>query len=282
MVGFRALAAYLPLRISMYTKTRSLFIITFGLLPALALAQAGVVKTNKEKSDDDPTKVTTKVGVAWSDNFDMDDSDVQFSGSLALDEARKINVKINSDASEWRVGGSWLFPIGIFNFNFGKNDLPNGASQTNYSLGTFIPLSYFGFEPAGFQFFPMAGYSYNTGDTFGCDKGKNKACAQPSFSGSPSEENGFDLMDTSGSSGYIGLFMLKPLTSNLRLLSVAAGSYGSKNDDGDNYKGYFAGVGLGYSFDKHNSVSAFTYIQDNNTYIADADKRFKIAYKYQF
>ncbi|MDX6041181.1 hypothetical protein [Scandinavium lactucae] len=266
----------------MYTKIRSLFIITFGFLPVLALAQAGTVKTNQEKSDDDPTKVTTKVGVAWSDNYDMDDSDVQFSGSLALDEARKINVKINSDASEWRVGGSWLFPIGIFNFNFGKNDLPNGASQTNYSLGTFIPLSYFGFQPAGFQFFPMAGYSYNTGDTFGCDKGKNKACAQPGFSGSPSEENGFDLMDTSGSSGYIGLFMLKPLTSNLRLLSVAAGSYGSKNDDGDNYKGYFAGVGLGYSFDKHNSVSAFTYIQDNNTYIADADKRFKIAYKYQF
>ncbi|MCP5922174.1 hypothetical protein NL350_27915, partial [Klebsiella pneumoniae] len=88
--------------------------------------------------------------------------------SLALDPARKLNARINSDASEWRVGGSWLFPIGIFNFNIGKNDFSNGASQTNYSVGTFLPLSYFGIEPAGFQIFPMAGYTYNTGEAVEC------------------------------------------------------------------------------------------------------------------
>lgn len=266
----------------MKIKPLSLFILCLGMVPVLASAQAGVVKTNKEKSDDDPTKVTTKVGVAWSDNYDMNDSNVTFSGSLALDEARKINVKVNSDATEWRVGGSWLFPVGIVNFNFGKNDYPNGASQTNYSVGTFIPLSYFGIEPAGFQIFPMAGYTYNTGDHIDCDKDENSACSQPGFNGSPSPENGFHSMDTSGSSGYLGAFILKPLTADLRLLSFLGASYGSKNDDGDNYKGYFGGIGLGYSFDKHNSVSGFTYIQDNNTYLDEAEKRFQLSYKYQF
>lgn len=263
-------------------KTRFSILLLLGLLPALVLAQSGTVKTNKEKSDDDPTKVTTKLGVSWSDSYDMDDSNVAFSGSLALDEARKINVKINSDATEWRVGGSWLFPVGIVNFNFGKNEFPDGASQTNYSVGTFVPLSYFGFEPAGFQIFPMAGYSYNTGDTFGCDKDKHAACSASGFSGDPSPENGFGSITTSGSSGYLGAFVLKPLTDNLRLLSFAGVSYGSKNDDGENYKGYFGGIGMGYSFDKHSSVSAFTYIQDNNTYIDNAEKRFNFSYKYQF
>lgn len=251
------------------------------LIPGLLHAQTGNVKANKDKSDDDPTKITTKVGIAWSDSYDMNDSNVAFSGSLALDEARQINTSVNSDGTEWRVGGSWLFPVGIINFNFGKNDYPNGASQTNYSVGTFLPLSYFGFEPAGFQIFPMAGYTYNTGDTLHCDGEQKSACAQPGFSGTPSPENGFNLQQTDGSSGYIGAFSLKPLTKDLRFLNFVGVSYGSKNDDGENYKGYFAGIGLGYSFDKHHSVSAFTYIQDNNTYLNEAETRFQLAYKYQ-
>ena len=251
------------------------------LIPGLLHAQTGNVKANKDKSDDDPTKITTKVGIAWSDSYDMNDSNVAFSGSLALDEARQINASVNSDGTEWRVGGSWLFPVGIINFNFGKNDYPNGASQTNYSVGTFLPLSYFGFEPAGFQIFPMAGYTYNTGDTLHCDGEQKSACAQPGFSGTPSPENGFNLQQTDGSSGYIGAFSLKPLTKDLRFLNFVGVSYGSKNDDGENYKGYFAGIGLGYSFDKHHSVSAFTYIQDNNTYLDEAETRFQLAYKYQ-
>ncbi|HEY2452421.1 MAG TPA: hypothetical protein VGI71_07340 [Scandinavium sp.] len=266
----------------MRNKRLTFFILGMGFIPGLVLAQTGTVKTNQEKSADDPTKVTTKLGVAWSDNYDMNDSNVAFSGSLALDEARKINLRVNSDATEWRVGGSWLFPIGILNFNFGKNDYPNGASQTNYSVGTFVPLSFFGIEPAGFQIFPMAGYTYNTGDSIGCDKDNHSACSQSDFSGSPSPENGFTSIDTSGSSGYLGAFVLKPLTADLRLLSFMGASYGSKNDDGDNYKGYFGGIGLGYSFDKHNSVTGFTYIQDNNTYLDDPEKRFQFSYKYQF
>lgn len=256
----------------------SAFLLAF--LSGQALAETGAITSNQEKQDDDPTKVTTKVGISWTDNYEMNDSNVTFSASLALDEARKLNVRINSDASEWRVGGSWLFPIGIMNFNFGKNDYANGASQTNYSVGTFLPLSYFGIEPAGFQIFPMAGYTYNTGDHPGCEE--DGKCAQPGFSGDLSPENGFVEMDTSGSSGYLGAFVLKPFTPKLRMLAFLAGSYGSKNEDGDNYKGYFGGVGLGYSFTKHQSVKACTFVMDNNTYLDEADKRVLLAYTYQF
>lgn len=245
----------------------------------VAQAEGREVQRSQEKQDDDPTKVTTKVGISWSDNYDMDDSNVSFSASWAFDEARKLNARINSDASEWRVGGSWLFPVGIFNFNFGRNEYTNGASQTNYSVGTFIPLSAFGIEPAGFQIFPMAGYTYNTGEGITCEGGK---CAEPEFNGDLSPENGFVNSDMSGSSGYLGTFVLKPLTPDFRLLAFLAGSYGSKNDDGDHYKGYFGGLGVGYSITKHQSVKAFTFVQDNNTYLDEADKRVLAAYSYQF
>ncbi|EJV1482244.1 MULTISPECIES: hypothetical protein [Enterobacter cloacae complex] len=266
----------------MNTKYLQLLILFAGTVPGVLLAQTGNVKTEREKSDDDPTKVTTQVGVAWSDNYDFNDSDVTFSGSLALDPARKLNARINSDASEWRVGGSWLFPIGIFNFNIGKNDFSNGASQTNYSVGTFLPLSYFGIEPAGFQIFPMAGYTYNTGEAVECQKDKHSACEQAGFNGAPSPENGFAPTNISGGSGYLGAFVLKPVTESLRLMAFLGGSYGSENDNGENYKGYFGGVGMGYSINQHHSFRAMTYIQDNNTYIDNADKRLLLAYKYQF
>ena len=105
------------------------------------MVQAATVKEAREKLDDDPTKVTTKVGVSWSGTYDMDDSNLSFSGSVALDQAKKLNARVNSDANEWRVGGSWLFPVGIINFNFGKNEYNYGATQTNYPVGTFVPLS---------------------------------------------------------------------------------------------------------------------------------------------
>ncbi|SAI95313.1 Uncharacterised protein [Klebsiella aerogenes] len=265
----------------MLIKYLPVYALCIGLLPGALFAQTGEVKTNAEKSADDPTKVTTKFGVTWSDNYDLNDSNLAFSGSLAFDEARKLNVRINSDATEWRVGGSWLFPIGIFNFNFGKNVYPDDSSQTNYSIGTFLPLSYFGFEPAGFQIFPMAGYTYNTGDHMACNKDQHSACSQSGFNGMPSPENGFESTNISGSSGYLGAFVLKPLSADLRLLGFAGGAYGSKNDDGDNYKGYFAGVGVGYNLTAHNSVKFMTYVQDNNTYLDEAEKRFLFSWQYQ-
>ncbi|MFB9136501.1 hypothetical protein ACFSJQ_13280 [Vibrio olivae] len=250
-------------------------------IPMLACAQ-GEVKSNQEKLDDDPTKVITKVGISYANNFDFDDSNVAFSGSLAIDEARKLNARVNEDAHEWRIGGSWLFPVGIVNFNFGKNEYSNGATQTNYSVGTFMPLSYFGFEPAGFQIFPMAGYTYNDGEYLDCSGASDAKCSDDSFIGMPSPENGFTTVSSGSHSAYVGAFSLKSLTPQLTLIAFAAGSYGSKNEEGENYKGAFGGLGGGYRFNKNNSMNAFVFMQDNNTYLDDADKRIVASYTYQF
>ncbi|MDU4128730.1 hypothetical protein [Pantoea sp.] len=245
-------------------------------------AWAAAVSEPRDKLDDDPTKVTTKAGVSWSDTYDLDDSNLSFSGSVALDKAKKLNARVNSDASEWRVGGSWLFPVGIINFNFGKNEYTNGATQTNYSVGTFVPLSYFGIEPAGFQIFPMAGYTYNTGEITGCSTGNPADCKAPQFADAIPSDYGFSTITTSGSSGYLGAFTLRPLTPDITILGFAAGSYGSKNDEGENYRGYFGGLGIGYRFDAHSSVNLLTFVMDNNTYLDDPDSRFLVSYTWQF
>lgn len=252
------------------------------LVSTMANAADGRVKENKNKLADDPTKVISKVGVSYANNYDFDDPNLSFSGSIAFDQARKLNARINDDASEWRIGGSWLFPVGIVNFNFGKNEYTNGANQTNYSVGTFMPLSYFGIEPLGFQIFPMAGYTYNDGEAPACDGEVGSKCTNPDFVGTPSPENGFDMMTSSGSSGYVGAFALKSLNQELTLISFAAGSYGSKNSEGENYKGAFGGVGLGYAVNKNHSFNVMTFLMNNNTYLDEADKRVVASYQYQF
>ncbi|WP_375753341.1 hypothetical protein [Vibrio sp. HN007] len=241
------------------------------------------VKSNDEKLADDPTKVVTKIGFSYSDSYDFDDSSASISGSLALDDARKINAKVNSDGSEWRIGGSWLFPIGIINFNFGKNEYANGATQTNYSVGTFVPLSYFGIEPAGFQIFPMAGYNYNDGDTPVCDSGNTNAnCNQPGFSGSPSPENGFQTINNTNHGGYVGIFALRPLTEKWTAMTFMGTSYGSENDEGKNYQGVWAGLGASYTFNEYNSFNISSYAMDNNTYIDEPEYRIGISYTHEF
>ncbi|EIO4563413.1 hypothetical protein LQM11_004039 [Vibrio parahaemolyticus] len=261
---------------------RSILMITLALASGHALAAPQSAKNNHEKLADDPTKVITKVGVSYANNLDFNDDNVSFSGSLAFDEARKLNVRVNSDGSEWRVGGSWLFPMGIVNFNFGKNEYTNGADQTNYSIGSFMPLSYFGIQPAGIQIFPTAGYTYNDGSSPRCTDTSKTCSTTPNFSGLPTAENGFTMVDVAGSSAYLGAFALKPLSSKLTLMGVTVGTYGSENDEGDNYKGYFAALGLGYLVNKQHSFNVMTGIMDNNTYLDDPDERLILSYTYQF
>ncbi len=263
-------------------RNKTVLVCAALLASTMAHAADGRVKENKNKLADDPTKVISKVGVSYANNYDFDDPNLSFSGSIAFDQARKLNVRINDDASEWRIGGSWLFPVGIVNFNFGKNEYTNGANQTNYSVGTFMPLSYFGIEPMGFQIFPMAGYTYNDGEAPVCDGQVGSKCSNPDFVGTPSAENGFNMMTSSGSSGYVGAFALKSLTQELTLISFAAGSYGSENSEGENYKGVFGGAGLGYAVNKHHSFNIMTFLMDNNTYLDEADKRVVASYQYQF
>lgn len=68
-------------------------------------AEETTINNNSEKLADDPTKVTTKLGVSYANNFDFDDDNYSFSGSYAIGQAKKLNARINSDASEWRIGG---------------------------------------------------------------------------------------------------------------------------------------------------------------------------------
>ncbi|WP_372379624.1 hypothetical protein ACBZ91_18515 [Vibrio natriegens] len=256
----------------------SILVLAFALVGSHALAAQPSKNDNHEKLADDPTKVITKVGISYANNLDFNDDNVSFSGSLAFDEARKLNVRVNSDASEWRVGGSWLFPMGIVNFNFGKNEYTNGADQTNYSIGSFMPLSYFGIQPAGVQIFPTAGYTYNDGKSPRCTDA-SKSC---STTGVPTAENGFTMVDVAGSSAYLGAFALKPLSSELTLMGVTVGTYGSENDEGKNYKGYFAALGLGYLVDNRHSFNIISGIMDNNTYLNSPDQRLILSYTYQF
>ncbi|WP_394172881.1 hypothetical protein [Thalassotalea litorea] len=246
---------------------------------AFTLAQEDEKNVNDDKLADDPTKVITKFGISYADNYDFNYNNVSFSGSFAFDPVRKINARVNSDASEWRIGGSWLFPFSIINFNFGKNEYSNGANQTNYSIGSFVPLSHFDIAPAGFQIFPMAGYTYNDGEAPVCVENQ---CNSDDITIEATPENGFKMVQSKGGSGYLGAFALKPLTPTWTFMTVVNFSYGSKNAGGENYKGWFGGAGVSFAPNKTHSFSAFTFVMDNNTYLDEADKRFVLSYTFQF
>ncbi len=210
---------------------RILSLVTLSLLASFSLSA-------KEKHHEDPTKIVTKAGIAYSDGL-------KFSGSIGLDEARMINARVNADGDEWRLGGSWLLPMGIVNFNFSRTDYDYDSYKNNYSIGTFVPLSYFGIEPMGWQIFPMAGYSYNDGEVAVFDDS------------SVSED--FYLMPTSTHGGYIGAFALKPLTQKWSIMSFAGGSMGS-----DDYSGYWGGAGASYKISDAQSFNFYGVIAEDD------------------
>ncbi|GLS92482.1 hypothetical protein GCM10007916_35540 [Psychromonas marina] len=238
------------------------------LLPALAFAEVDK-KNAQDKLSEDPTKVTTKIGVSYKNNYDLDNSRMTFSGSLALDPIRKINASVNEDGSDWRIGGSWLFDIGIVNFSFGQKEFTTGAKQNSYSVGTFVPLSSFGIEPFGMQIFPMAGYTYNDGEVM-CEKEIEDCSAGRDDPLNPD----FMFVSSEAHSGYVGAFALKPLMPDLTWIMFGLGSMGS-ND----YRGYGVGTGLGYTLSKHHSISTYTAHMDNSF---GTDTVFGFAYSYQF
>lgn len=192
-----------------------------------------------EKHHEDPTKIVSKVGLGYNDNFVI-------SGSLGLGPVKKINARINDDASEWRLGGSWLFKLGIVNFNFSQTDLGDGANKRNYSIGTFVPLNTFDIAPAGWQIFPMAGINYNEGD----------ALVQSS---DPTFEGEYVLTPATTNGGYIGAFTFKPLGGHWALLAYAGASRGS-----DDYAGSWGGIGTSYTIDEKQSFNIFASTSDDD------------------
>ncbi|CAM3922608.1 MULTISPECIES: hypothetical protein [Pseudoalteromonas] len=226
----------------------------------LAIVSNGVL-ANDDKLTEDPTKVVTQLGASYSD-------EVKVSGSLSLDPIRKLNASISLESEEWRFGGSWLFDIGIVNFNFGKQAFDHGAEKTSYSVGTFIPLSYFDIEPMGWQIFAMGGYSHTEGD-IACETESNNCpiIEMPST-------DGWVLVPNATNGGYLGAFALKPLAGNWTLITAAAYSMGS-----DDYSGYFAALGASYQIDKRQKLKVFGATQ-NSDY--GSDTNLGVGYTYQF
>lgn len=234
---------------------------TISILSILALAImffSGVVNAEEkqEKNQEDPTKIVTKIGVSYVDKG------LGLSGSVGLDDAHMVSARVSEEGDEWRIGGSWLFDLGIVNFNYSRSTYDNEDSyKNNYSIGTFVPLTIFGIEPYGIQIFPMAGLSYNDGELLI----ENQETAQV---------EDFIITPISSTGGYVGAFSLKPLTEKLTLMAVAGGTLGS-----DDYSGYWVGGGLSYKHNKHSSINGFAFTVEDDFGKEDT---FGISYKYEF
>lgn len=207
----------------------------------------------EEKHHEDPTKVITKIGAGYSD-------DLTISGSLALDQARKINGNINTDASEWRFGGSWLFDFGIVNFSFGHSKYDNGGQKDNYSIGTFLPLSALGVDTGKWMIFPMAGFNHNKTETF--------IEAEP--------ESLDDLVTTQNTSngGYLGGLILRPLTEHWTVIAIVGGGLGSGG-----YSNVWAGTGISYKISEQHSFHCFGFISEDDY---GSVSKLVIKYTYEF
>jgi len=245
-------------------SARNIVLVAGLLFANLIPATAGYSRTSdeeKQKLDQDPTKVITKFGIAYGDAFSV-------SASFAFDPVRKINVRLNEDLGEWRAGGSWLFPFGIVNVNVGRNEFDHGGSQNNYSIGTFIPLSTFGIAPWGIQIFPTAGYTYNDGD-IPCDTSTNPSCQALD----PEIDEDYVLVAAESHSGYLGMFGLKQVSERWTAISVLNGSIGT-ND----YQGMIIGAGMACQITKRQSVKMIGGYIDNSY---GSEGKLVVGYSYQ-
>lgn len=207
-----------------------------------------------ERHHEDPTKIITKVSIGFNEDFTL-------SGSIGLDAVRKINVRINDDASHWKVGGSWLFDKGIVNANAMHTELDHGAEKDSYSIGTFIPLSKFGFQPFDVQIFSMFGFNKTDGDY-----------AIPNTDLELQKD--YILTPNSSNGGYIAYFALKPLSEQWTVMSFGGLSKGS-----DDYSGSWFGTGLSYKIDQHQSFNTYGFVSDDDY---GSNQKVGFSYTYEF
>lgn len=229
------------------------YVITFQLSVLLLLVAASCPALADDKNPEDPTKIVSKVGVGYSEQF-------TFSGSIGLGEIRKINGTINEDGKEWRLGGSWLFDFGIVNFKVSRNEYDHGANANSYSIGTFIPLSHLGFAPGGLQIFPMAGYNETDGEfaTTTCDV----------------DDSGVILIPQTSQGAYLGAFALKPINHSLTLISFAGGAKGSSD-----YSSYSYGMGVSWRITQQQSLRFVGSFTDNDY---GTSETINVSYTYEF
>lgn len=187
-----------------------------------------------EKMSDDPTKIVTKIGIRYSDFGTV-------FGSIAFGPVTKINVSVSED-DQWRVGGSYLFDFGIVNVSASDQELESGVTQTQYAIGTFMPLVAVGIQPGGWLMFAAAGANYTEGDIGNID---------------------FDFADAfpvevSSKGGYLGLLGLKQLSERWVIKTGGVLSVGSNN-----YSGFGIGVGVTFNAKPDDSISLFGSYIDN-------------------
>ena len=208
------------------------------------ISESKVKRTRKEseKNANDPTKIITKFGVGYDDGF-------KFSGSIGLDETRKLNGSIDEKGENWRIGGSWLFPKGILNFNIDGDE-----HRTSYGVGTFVPLSAFGVDTGEWMLFPMAGASYTDGTTFNKDTNKSE--------------------DIKSFGGYAGMFVLRPLDERWTLFGWGGGGIGS-----DDFNSMWGGGGIGFSVTKRQSLNLVGYASKDSF---RTDNGVSVSYTYEF
>jgi len=208
----------------------------------------------EEKNPEDPTKIVTRLGAGYNGDFTIN-------GSWGLDKTRMISGFINSDASEWRLGGSWLFKKGILNFNFKKNQYDSGGDSVSYNIGTYIPLSVFGFKPCGWMLFPSFGVNYTQGNILVA-------------SDSHFQETPFSVpIDSKGV--YLGGFGLKPINDQWTVMVGLGGSYGS----GDTTNIY-AGTGISWRMTEQQSLNLFYSVSDSSQF--GGRNTLSVNYRFEF
>ncbi len=233
---------------------RHLFITTFiSLLLIISFSSLAVEQNPKEKHPEDPTKVITKIGIGYSDKL-------TFSGSFALDRAKKINGNINAEGDEWRIGGSWLFNFGIINFSLGRSKYDNGGTKDNYSVGTFLPLTALGVDTGKWMVFPMAGLNHNKTNTI--------------TEGEPSSLEELTMQQNTSNGGYIGTMVMRPLTEHWTAIGVVGGGLGS-----DSYTNIFAGGGASYKINQQHSFNLFAFASEDDF---GSISKLVINYTYEF
>ena len=213
---------------------RHLIVIYLALFSCFTAAEETI---KKERHQDDPTKVITKIGIGYTDELSI-------SGSLALDQTRKINARTNVDASEWSFGGSWLFDLGILNFSLKRSEYNDGGHKNTYSIGSYLPLNVLGVDTGEWMVFPMAGFNHNSGE-------------------SVVKENtlvdNVVMQQNTSNGGYIGAFVLRPITEHWSFLGFTGGGMGSSD-----YSNIWGGGGLSYKINTHHSFNLFGFISDDN------------------
>ncbi|MEP5167454.1 MAG: hypothetical protein ABJQ23_06830 [Shimia thalassica] len=229
--------------------------IVWGSVLAIAVAGTAVAQdhgrgSEAEKLADDPTKIVTKLGLRYTEYATV-------SGSIAFGPVSKVNASVSQEG-EWSLGGSYLFRFGIVNAAASEKKLSNGTTQTQYSIGSYIPLSALIGATGKWQVFPMFGFNYTEGQNVETDV---------MLTDDP-------IAATTSKGGYVGLFALRPLNEDWTFKGAIVTSKGS----GD-YSGYSIGGGISYALTKRDSLGIFASYADNSY---GEREFFGISYKREF